>query len=72
MWSYVLAAVAMSANVHITFDNATEAAEMGYPLAFKGRFQRGKIYKCTMDGDGLITGAWQAGLVLDYNSDEFN
>ena len=64
-------AIVVSANVRIIFDNATEAAEVGFPLSFQGWFQNEKIYTCTMDGDGVLSGAWHSGLSLRYNSDEF-
>ena len=72
MWPGVLAALVMSANVRIIFDNATEASDVGLPPSFNARLVYGKSYECTTGGEGQLSCAWQSGLSLRYNSNEFN
>ena len=62
---------AMSANIRITFDNATEAQSFRLPPEFAAALTNGKNYKCDTGPDDLVLCGWEDGLSINFNRDDF-
>ena len=62
---------AMSANIRITFDNATEAQTFGLPPESAATLTTGKDYRCDLWMDGKLACAWKDGMSINFNRDEF-
>ena len=60
---------AMSANIHIAFENATEGHTFGFPPDFAATLTKGKSYKCDLQSDGELVCAWKDGFSISFNND---